>query len=160
MRLSRSSAGETVLVAACRYSSAPDPGEVLTDLFVVHSRALVGLARLLVDDQATAEDVVQDAFVATFSRWSNIRDPEAALPYLRSAVINHARKSLRSRQHGGRVSLPQPGEPEYPGPGTDAVERGNVASPPCGRCPTGSGRSWCCATTSISLRVRLLTSWE
>lgn len=126
MRLSRSSAGETVLVAACRYSSAPDPGEVLTDLFVVHSRALVGLARLLVDDQATAEDVVQDAFVATFSRWSNIRDPEAALPYLRSAVINHARKSLRSRQHGGRVSLPQPGEPEYPGPGTEAVERGHV----------------------------------
>jgi RNA polymerase sigma-70 factor (sigma-E family) len=84
------------------------------------------LARLLVDDQATAEDVVQDAFVATFSRWPNIRDPEATLPYLRSAVINHARKSLRSRQHGGRVGLPPPGEPEDAGPGTDAVEQGHV----------------------------------
>jgi RNA polymerase sigma-70 factor (sigma-E family) len=69
----------------------------------VHSRGLVGLARLLVDDLATAEDVVQDAFAATYRRWSAIRTPEAALPYLRVAVVNHARKRIRDRQHGGRV---------------------------------------------------------
>jgi RNA polymerase sigma-70 factor (sigma-E family) len=77
--------------------------EALAALFLVHGRGLVGLARLLVDDLATAEDVVQDAFAATYRRWSAIRTPEAALPYLRVAVVNHARKRIRDRQHGGRV---------------------------------------------------------
>ncbi len=77
--------------------------DALAALFLVHSRGLVGLARLLVDDLATAEDVVQDAFAATYRRWSAIRTPEAALPYLRVAVVNHARKRIRDRQHGGRV---------------------------------------------------------
>ena len=77
--------------------------DALAALFLVHSRALVGLARLLVDDLATAEDVVQDAFAATYRRWWAIRTPDAALPYLRVAVVNHARKRIRDRQHGGRV---------------------------------------------------------
>src|SRR6476661_5795448 len=54
-------------------------------------------------DGFPADDVVQEAFAATYRRWSAIRTPEAALPYLRVAVVNQARKRIRDRQHGGRV---------------------------------------------------------
>ena len=125
MKVNRSSAAVGVPALVCA-SPGVAPGEVLSDLFVVHGRSLVGLARLLVDDLATAEDVVQDAFVATYGRWSSIRDPDAALPYLRSAVLNQARKSLRFRQRGGRVSPPRPDDRGDPGSGPDDVERQHV----------------------------------
>lgn len=100
--------------------------EALAALFLGHSRALVGLARLLVDDLATAEDVVQDAFAATYRRWASIRTPDAALPYLRAAVINHARKRLRDRQHGARVTALDPVDHADPDSATDALERRHV----------------------------------
>ena len=60
-------------------------------------RSLVRLAALLVDDRETAEEVVQDAFVAVHLRHGRLADPDKALPYLRSAVLNGARSSLRRR---------------------------------------------------------------
>ena len=107
--------------------SAPESAdEALSALFLGHSRALVGLARLLVDDLATAEDVVQDAFAATYRRWTSIRSPDAALPYLRAAVVNQARKRLRDRQHGARVSALDPVDHADPDNATDALERQHV----------------------------------
>ena len=107
---------------------ADDVDEALAALFLVHGRGLVGLARLLVDDLATAEDVVQDAFAATYRRWSAIRTPEAALPYLRVAVVNHARKRIRDRQHGGRVVGPPADRSDSPArtDSIDAVEQRHV----------------------------------
>jgi RNA polymerase sigma-70 factor (sigma-E family) len=107
--------------------SAPESAdEALSALFLGHSRALVGLARLLVDDLATAEDVVQDAFAATYRRWTSIRSPDAALPYLRAAVVNQARKRLRDRQHGARVSALDPVDRADPDSATDALEHQHV----------------------------------
>jgi len=51
----------------------------------------------LVDDRASAEDVVQDAFAALFRRWDTLRDPAAATAYLRTSVVNAARSTLRRR---------------------------------------------------------------
>ncbi len=67
-------------------------------LFAIHHARLVGLARLLVDDLPTAEDVVQEAFAALYQRWSRLRDPQAAGSYLQSSVLNGARSSLRRRR--------------------------------------------------------------
>ena len=71
--------------------------EALEQLYAAHWRQLVRLAVLLVRDTGTAEEVVQDAFVAVHGRWSRIRTPEAALPYLRQAVVNRSRSVLRHR---------------------------------------------------------------
>src|SRR5262245_56049685 len=57
-------------------------------LFRQQYRSLLGAARLLVDDAGIAEEVVQDAFVALHRRWSSLRDPAAAVGYLRSSVLN------------------------------------------------------------------------
>jgi RNA polymerase sigma factor (sigma-70 family) len=59
--------------------------------------SLVRLARLLVDDRESAEEVVQDAFVRTFGRLHQV-PPDRAAAYLRSAVLNGARSSLRRRR--------------------------------------------------------------
>jgi RNA polymerase sigma-70 factor (sigma-E family) len=72
--------------------------EAVTALFVAHHRRLVGLARLLVDDQQSAEDVVQDAFGQLHRRWCGLRDKDAAVAYLQRAVVNGARSALRRRR--------------------------------------------------------------
>ena len=75
------------------------PGAVSL-LYRSQHRRLVGLAALLVDDRATAEDVVQDAFVGLCSHWGRLRDPGAAIGYLNRAVVNGGRDRLRrGRRH-------------------------------------------------------------
>jgi len=72
-----------------------DADEALIALYTSHYRSLVRLSTLLLHDQAAAEDVVQDAFVAMHSSWRRLRDSEKALAYLRQAVVNRSRSRLR-----------------------------------------------------------------
>jgi len=67
------------------------------ELYSQHYRALVRLAALLVRDTQTAEEVVQDSFVAMHDGWQRLRDTEKALAYLRQAVVNRSRSVLRHR---------------------------------------------------------------
>ena len=67
------------------------------ELYSQHYRALVRLAALLVRDTPTAEEVVQDSFVAMSGGWQRLRDTEKALAYLRQAVVNRSRSVLRHR---------------------------------------------------------------
>ncbi|WP_399087855.1 RNA polymerase sigma factor [Streptomyces sp. BBFR2] len=69
------------------------------ELYHAHRLAMVRLAVLLVDDRATAEDVVQDAFTALCRRHGERLDEvDNALAYLRTAVVNAARSVLRRRR--------------------------------------------------------------
>jgi len=77
--------------------SAWDAECVITELYARHYRALVQLAALWVRDVATAEEVVQDSFIAMHGGWRRLRDTDNALPYLRQAVVNRARSVLRHR---------------------------------------------------------------
>src|SRR5213078_1916444 len=52
---------------------------------------------LLVRDAATAEEVVQDSFVAMHGGWGRLRDTDKALSYLRQSVVNRSRSVLRHR---------------------------------------------------------------
>ncbi len=69
----------------------------VTELYALHYRALVRLSVLLVRDTPTAEEVVQDAFVAMHGGWQRLRDAEKALAYLKQAVVNRSRSVLRHR---------------------------------------------------------------
>lgn len=93
--------------------------EALEQLYAAHWRQLVRLSVLLVRDTATAEEVVQDAFVAVHARWGRLREPERALAYLRQAVVNRSRSALRHRAVVTR-HLATVGEPEDV-PGADAT---------------------------------------
>ena len=74
-----------------------DADTALEQLYAAHWRTLVRLSVLLVGDLGTAEEIVQDAFVAVHARWRRLRDPGAALAYLRQAVVNRSRSELRHR---------------------------------------------------------------
>lgn len=75
------------------HPSAPDAAS----LFLLHYLELVRLARLLLDDRESAEDVVQDVFAAMQSRWREFTNAESALRYLRTSVVNRSRSALRRR---------------------------------------------------------------
>src|SRR5256884_7987656 len=74
----------------------------VTELYAMHYRALVRLAALLVRDTPTAEEVVQDSFVAMHGGWQRLRDAEKALAYLRQAGGNRARAGLGHRPGGDK----------------------------------------------------------
>lgn len=64
--------------------------------------ALVGLARLLLDDPGEAEEVVQEAFIRTLVAWPGVRNRDNPLPYVRGVVVNLARGGLRRRRSARR----------------------------------------------------------
>ena len=72
-----------------------DAPPVLEDLYREHYASLVRLAAMLVDDVATCEEVVQDAFVAIHRRGLENVPADRIPSYLRSAVLNGARSELR-----------------------------------------------------------------
>jgi RNA polymerase sigma-70 factor (sigma-E family) len=74
-----------------------DADTAITELYSAHYRPLVRLAALLVHDLSTAEEVVQDSFVALHAGLHRLRDNEKALAYLRAAVVNRSRSVLRHR---------------------------------------------------------------
>ncbi len=78
---------------------APPAGPLtLEDLYRQHRMRLVRLAILLVDEPATAEDVVQEAFTGLHRNWGKLRDADSAVAYLRTAVVNGSRSVLRRRK--------------------------------------------------------------
>ena len=71
-----------------------DGGEsVYRDLFHGHFAAMVRLAAMLGADDP--EDVAQEAFVRLHQRAWKLRDPHAAVSYLRASVVNLSRSRLR-----------------------------------------------------------------
>jgi len=74
-----------------------DATQAVTEIYSTHYRSLVRLAVLLVRDVATAEEVVQDSFVAMHGAWRRLRDSDKALSYLRQSVVNRSRSVLRHR---------------------------------------------------------------
>jgi RNA polymerase sigma-70 factor (sigma-E family) len=58
----------------------------------------VQLAALLVGDVATAEEVVQDSFIAMHAHWRRLHDTGKASGYLRQCVVNRSRSVLRHRR--------------------------------------------------------------
>lgn len=107
----------SALVSTVRAATAVPSAEVEADnlvatLYTEQYRSLVRLAVLLVHDVQTAEEVVQDAFVAMHTGWRRLRDTEKALSYLRQAVVNRSRSVLRHRTVVDKnAPKPAPDEP-------------------------------------------------
>ncbi len=70
-------------------------GDPVSALYEQHYAPLVRLAALLVRDTATAEEIVQDAFVAVAAAWRRRGDLDGALDFLRQSVLDRSRSALR-----------------------------------------------------------------
>jgi RNA polymerase sigma-70 factor (sigma-E family) len=111
------------LAAGVALGSVPadvEADRAVTELYAAHYRSLVRLAALLVRDLGTAEEVVQDSFVAMHGGWRRLRDSEKALSYLRQSVVNRSRSVLRHRVVVDR-NAPKP-PPDMP-----SAEHGAIA---------------------------------
>jgi RNA polymerase sigma factor (sigma-70 family) len=84
--------------------------DLVADLYRAHAVTLIRIALLLVGDQQSAEDVVQDAFVGLQRGLPRLREPGKALPYLRACVLNGCRTVQRTR-HRARLRPAQPAQP-------------------------------------------------
>ena len=94
---------------------AAAPTVSIEDLYAQEYRGLVRLAFVLVDTEAEAEEVVQEAFAKLLVRWSSVRTPGA---YLRRSVLNGCRDVQRRRA----TRRAHPDEPEVAvDPATDHV---------------------------------------
>jgi RNA polymerase sigma-70 factor (sigma-E family) len=93
-------------------------GAALTLLHERHYGELVRLATALLDQRASAEEVVQQAYVDVLRRWDTARRADDVVSYLRRAVVNGARDRLRRRRtrrlYVAPHAVPEPGpEDEY-----------------------------------------------
>ena len=88
------------------------PTGQVTALYQAYATGLVRLAMLMVGDQQAAEDVVQDAFLGLYRRWSALKDPDRALSYARSSVLNGCRMVLRARSSRDKITLAAPDDIE------------------------------------------------
>jgi RNA polymerase sigma-70 factor (sigma-E family) len=96
--------GEAVRAGQAR-ARAASPG--IAALFRVCHEDLVRLAALLVHDQPTAEDVVQDVFTRLHARGcAGVQGDELA--YIRAAVLNGCRSVLRRRAVARRLGAGSP----------------------------------------------------
>jgi RNA polymerase sigma-70 factor (sigma-E family) len=79
-------------------ASTRSADEIIHDLYLTHALALIRLARLLVRDQSSAEDAVQEAFLGLYRALPRLSDHAELLPYLRASVLNRCRTELRGRR--------------------------------------------------------------
>ena len=94
---------------ALDHTAPPAAPITIDDLYRTHRMQMVRLAILLVDDLASAEDVVQEAFAGLYRNWGGLRDRNAAIGYLRTAVVNGSRSMLRRRRTARAYVPPDPG---------------------------------------------------
>ena len=104
-----------VTATAASLDLPDEAAEAVTAIYQAHALGLLRLAVVMLDDRATAEDVIQEAFCGLYRRWHTLADPAKALPYVRSSVINGCRSALRRR------SRPFVGTDDLPGESAEAA---------------------------------------
>jgi RNA polymerase sigma-70 factor (sigma-E family) len=80
----------------------PAPGAADADLAIAalygtEYRSLVRMSAMLLGDVGSAEEVVQDSFIAVHAAWRGLRDFDKGAHYLRRSVMNRSRSVLRHR---------------------------------------------------------------
>ncbi|KQY24496.1 hypothetical protein ASD16_02890 [Cellulomonas sp. Root485] len=102
--------------------------ERLAGLVRERGPALTAYAYLLTGDDATAQDVVQEALIRTFSRRRSGADVEWLEAYVRRAILHVFLDGYRRRRRWlGLVPLVADRGPAPDGPDTTAVRRADIA---------------------------------
>jgi RNA polymerase sigma-70 factor (sigma-E family) len=92
--------------------AASEADLAITSMYDAQYRPLVRMSAMLLGDIGTAEEVVQESFIAVHAAWRRLRDIDKAVPYLRRSVLNRSRSILRHRMVVGRHAPAR--EPDMP----------------------------------------------
>lgn len=74
-----------------------DRAAAVSALYAGHALGLIRLAHIMLGNRQAADDVVQEAFIGLYRRWSHLDEQARALGYVRSSVLNGCRSQLRRR---------------------------------------------------------------
>jgi RNA polymerase sigma-70 factor (sigma-E family) len=74
-----------------------DADLAITAMYDTEYRSLVRMSAVLLGDVASAEEIVQDSFIAVHAAWRGLRDIDKGVHYLRRTVTNRSRSLLRHR---------------------------------------------------------------
>lgn len=96
-----------------------DADRAITAIYRMQYSSLVRMAAVLVGDVSTAEEVVQDSFIAVHGAWRRLRDVDMAVRHLRRSVVNRSRSVLRQGPAGPHGPAGQQAGPA----GQQALER-------------------------------------
>ncbi len=77
-------------------------GQAVARLHSSYCSPLVRLARLLVRDDPTANQVVHECFTALYDRWFELPADDRSLSHLKVAIVRRCRYILRERGQPGR----------------------------------------------------------
>jgi RNA polymerase sigma-70 factor (sigma-E family) len=111
---------DTVLGSA-QSKAATEADRVLTAMYDAEYRSLVRMSAVMLGDVGSAEEVVQESFIAVHAAWRGLRDMDKAVHYLRRSVLNRSRSVLRHRAVVDRHTPKH--EPEMPSAEQAAMTR-------------------------------------
>jgi RNA polymerase sigma-70 factor (sigma-E family) len=80
----------------------PGADRAVAELYQAHAEGLVRLAVVMLGHRASAEDVVQEAFLGLYRHWDRLTDTGNALRYVRSSVLNGCRSAIRRAHREAR----------------------------------------------------------
>lgn len=83
-----------------------DPGRLFLDHVEPALPAAYRLATLILEDRATAEDVVGDAIERAWRRWASLRDRDHFDGWFTRIVVNACRDHIRRRRRLVIVAIP------------------------------------------------------
>ena len=101
--------------------AASDADQAIIAMYTAEYRSLVRMSVVLVGDVPTAEDVVQESFIAMYGAWRRLRNVDSAVSYLRRSVVNRSRSVLRRRIVADRLAPRR--EPDVPSAEQGAITR-------------------------------------
>ena len=101
--------------------AASDCDQAIIAMYTAEYRSLVRMSVVLVGDVPTAEEVVQESFIAMYGAWRRLRDIDKAVSYLRRSVVNRSRSVLRRRIVADRHAPKH--EPDMPSAEQGAITR-------------------------------------
>ena len=81
--------------------------DAFTTLFRHYQNHVYGLACAILRDEAAAEDIVQDTFLAVFQHITSYRGDSTFKTWLTAVVVNQCRMRLRRRKISQALSLEQ-----------------------------------------------------
>lgn len=77
-----------------------------TEAYRILAPPVMGMAQRILGDRGLAEEVVQDTFISVIERASSLKNPKAAVGWVRQTAVNHCLMRLRSPWQQRRDGTP------------------------------------------------------
>ena len=109
--------------------------EALAEIYKISSPAVYKTIRVLIKDEDTVYDILQDTYVKAFTRLDQLQNPDKLIPWLKMIANNLAKDWLKkSKPTTSRSTCPKAGLSRSPCSRPTAPSSPLLRTPPTNRC--------------------------